>query len=159
MIWLVFALGLLVGFLVGIVSGDALDLYRASRKDRPMSPSNTGWKRGLPVVALVVTVALNVVVGLLLILTRESTARYTECSADWQQQFGTAYRARLDASIDVGTAMDGVLMAVDSNDPSSFNTAVDRYVALRQAQDRERRANPLPPLPETLCGTPSEIRR
>lgn len=158
MIWLVFALGLLLGFLVGVVFGDALALYRSSRKVRPMKTPALHSRRAL-MIALIATVVLNATVGVLLILTRESTADYTRCTATWQQQFGEAYQTRLDASVAVSGAMDDVVKAVASKDADAFRGAVERYVQIREQQDRERSRNPFPPLPETLCGSPEEVRR
>lgn len=110
-------------------------------------------------VALVLTLTLNTVVGLLLIATRQSAADFSKCSAQWQQQFGSAYRARIAAAKKVDTALDGVLRAVAAEDPDAFRRAVAQYVQLRDDQATARADNPLPPLPEQLCGTPEEIRR
>lgn len=111
------------------------------------------------VIALVLTIALNSIVGLLLIATRQSTAEYTSCSADWQQQFGSAYRARVTAAKKVDRAQDEVFRAVADEDAVAFKSALGRYIKLRDNQKAKRAANPLPPLPETLCGTPEEVRR
>lgn len=160
MIWLVFALGLLLGFLVGVVMRDALDLYRSSRKAAPsMKTPPRPIPRHLLAGLLILTLVLNTAVGVLLILTRQSTAAYTSCAASWQQQFGEAYQARLDASVAVSGAMDDVVKAVAAEDPKAFRDAVQRYVRIRAEQDAERRRNPLPPLPETLCGSAEEVRR
>lgn len=109
-------------------------------------------------IALVLTVALNAIVGLLLIGTRQSTENYAKCSADWQQQFGTAYRARIAASMKVDEAQDQVFRAVAAQDTDAFKAALSRYVKLRDNQEAEREKNPLPPLPDVLCGDPKEVR-
>lgn len=141
-------------------------------------PDSTAGRK-IPVVsvvgtiALVLTLVLNAVVGLLLIVTRQNSiataerlketserlAEYTTCTAAWQQRFGEAYRARVDASKRVDTALDAVVRAVDAQDPDAFARSVDRYVELRDQQATARAENPLPPLPEQLCGTPEEVRR
>lgn len=159
MIWLVFALGLLLGFLVGVVMRDAFDLYRSSRKAAPHMKTEPRPVPRVLIGLLILTLLLNGIVGVLLILTRQSTAAYTSCSATWQQQFGEAYQARLDASVAVSGAMDDVVTAVATDDRDGFREAVQRYVRIRAEQDAERKRNPLPPLPETLCGTAEEVRR
>lgn len=111
------------------------------------------------VIALVLTLVLNTVVGVLLITTRQSTAAYSRCTAEWQQQFGEAYRARVAASSAVDNAMDGVVRAVAAEDSEAFKLAVQKYVGLRDEQAETRKKNPLPPLPEVLCGDPKEVRR
>jgi len=111
------------------------------------------------IVALVLTLALNAVVGVLLIQTRRSANDYAACSAQWQQQFGTAYRARVAASIEVDTAQDAVFRAVAANDPDAFKVALAEYIKVRDQQKSERAKNPLPPLPEQLCGDPEKVRR
>lgn len=110
-------------------------------------------------IALVLTLTLNAVVGGLLIQTRQSAEDYASCSAEWQQQFGTAYRARIAASIEVDSAQDDVFRAVAAGDPEKFKTALANYIKVRDAQKRERAKNPLPPLPEQLCGDPKKVRR
>ena len=106
----------------------------------------------LGISSLAVTVTMNAVVGFLLIVTRTQAEDYTECTAQWQQQFSVAYLARTHSAAEVSEAMDRVLLAVDSQSQSDFDGAVNNYVALREKQNRERANNPLPPLPEDLCG-------
>lgn len=125
----------------------------------------TNAPRKIPVVSvvglisLVLGVTLNAVVGVLLIQTRQSAQDYASCSAQWQQQFGTAYRARVAASIEVDAAQDAVFRAVAASDPKAFKVALADYIEVRDQQKREREKNPLPPLPEQLCGNPKEVRR
>lgn len=107
-------------------------------------------------IALVLTLVLNTIVGILLISTRASTAEYTRCSALWQQQFSAAYKARVAAVTAVDEALDEVLRAVAARDPQAFKAAVAHYVHLRDEQARARKENPLPPPPEALCGNPKE---
>jgi hypothetical protein len=99
------------------------------------------------------------IVGALLVVTRKSANDYFTCVGGWQQQFGTAYKARLAASISVEGALDRVIRAVAAQDPVKFKRAVRTYVRLRDEQAQDRRTHPLPPLPEKLCGKPEEVRR
>ena len=85
-------------------------------------------------IALVLTVSLNTVVGLLLIQTRQAAAEYSRCTAEWQQEFGEVAKAR-------GAALDNVIRAVADQDEAAFKRAIHQY---------ER--HPFPPLPETVCG-------
>lgn len=149
---LVGALGLLVGFLIGVVFDDALDLFRASRRERDMNRSSIG--RGALAGGLVVAVVLQVTVGVLLILTRHATGDYAACTGRWQQDFSVAYKTRLADSIPVQNALDNLIRAVASQDRAKFQASLARYVKLRDAQEKGRKENPLPPLPETLCGKP-----
>lgn len=153
MIALVGFLGLVVGFLIGVVFDDALDLIRASRKERDMN-RRTRVGRGALAAALAVAVLMQVTVGVLLILTRNTSANYAECTGRWQQSFSEGYQARLSDSIPVQNALDDLIRAVAAQDRETFKAALARYVKLRDAQERGRKANPLPPLPETLCGKP-----
>lgn len=160
MTWLVGALGLLVGFLIGVVSRDALDLMRASRKESRMPETKVhSWSRALAVVLLILTLTLNVVVGGLLIKTRINAATYSQCVARWQQDFSTGYKARYDASVKVSTAMDAIVEAVGGQSRDEFTAAIQQYRELRATQKAKQQANPLPPLPETLCGTPGGAGR
>lgn len=151
------ALGLLVGFAIGFVARDALDQL-SSRKARSMHED-----RKIPVVsvvgvvALVLTVGLNAIVGVLLMTTRQSTERYSRCTADWQQEFAAAYQARLAASVDVDEALDAVIRAVYANNTDAFRRAVRTYVSMRDQQEKDRARNPFPPLPERVCGAPEEV--
>jgi small ligand-binding sensory domain FIST len=104
--------------------------------------------------ALVVSLAANAFVSVLLILTRSATENYAQCTAQWQQQFSVAYLARSDAAAEVSKAMDDIITAVAERDEDKLRVAVEHYVTLRETQEKERRENPLPPLPETLCGKP-----
>ena len=110
-------------------------------------------------IALVLTLALNAIVGVLLMTTRQSTERYSRCTAEWQQEFAAAYRARLAASVDVDEALDAVIHAVYARDRDAFAKSVRHYVRTRDKQESDRAKNPLPPLPERVCGAPEENRR
>lgn len=155
----IFLLGATLGLLIGFFGRDAFDLLR-SRKGSPRMSE----RKKIPVVSVVGLIALattlvgNTLVGVLLIATRASTADYAQCSAEWQQEFGSAYRARVDAVSAVDQALDRVVFAVAERDTKAFKRAVRRYVELRDEQKQARAENPLPPLPETLCGESKEAR-
>lgn len=110
-------------------------------------------------VAFVISLLFNSIVGVLLIITRQSSEQYARCTADWQQEFAAAYQARLAASMDVDTALDAVIRAVNAKDPEAFKKAVRTYVQMRDQQENDRADNPLPPLPERVCGDVEEVRR
>lgn len=156
----------LLGVLAGVVLDDALDLYRASRKDRPMRLHLPNG-RTLLGAALVVAVLLQFAVGVMLIDARRdldnSVRRQSEfaaCNVRWQQSFAAAYQARVRASADVTEALEQVVRAVDTQNPNRFREAVTTYIELRDRQDREVRRNQYPPLPAELCGeAPKEDAR
>lgn len=145
---LVGALGLVVGFLAGVVFDDALDLYRASRKERPMPTRSHTLNRWL----LVIVLAINSLLAGFLIVQRAHTAEFTSCTAEWQSDFLAAYEVRSDAASDVQHALDALLDAVDDEDRARFAEALSSYQELRRNQIATRRATPLPPLPERVCG-------
>lgn len=154
----IFITGLVLGFPIGVMFDDALDLYRASRgKDIPVRlPSG----RTLLSWGLAMVLALNLAVGVLLIQTRvtaertaEELAAYSVCVSSWQQDFATAYKARYAASVPVSDALDEIVQAVETGDTGRMRAAIADYLRVRDAQTMERDQNPLPPLPEQLCGT------
>lgn len=157
---LLFLLGLFLGFAIGFIAREVIDPWLSSRKANAMPQA-----RKVPVVsvvgmiALVLTVSLNAIVGVLLVTTRQSTERYSRCTADWQQEFAAAYQARLAASVDVDKALDDVIRAVYAQDREAFAKSVRAYVRTRDRQASQRAKNPLPPLPERVCGAPEEVRR
>lgn len=157
-------LSLIVGVCVGVVWDDAWDFYRASRRDKPTvdrhpdetqqqttnrrrfnSTTTLGW-------TLIVTTVCAAVTGILLITTKAATEAYSQCTAQWQQQFGEAYTARVEAAREVSDAMDAIVLSVSADDRSAFHKAVEDYLNVRESQKRDQAANPLPPLPEVLCG-------
>lgn len=166
MIWLVFALGLTVGVLLGVVLEDALMLLRSARKENPVSLHlpriHTPSTRTMLVAGLVVGVLTQVIVGVLLILTYNQTQSYSRCTATWQQEFSQAYQPRARAHAEASEAMDDIVKAVAGGvhtpqEEAAMLVAVDRYLAVRAQQDRDREANPYPPLPQTLCGLPQAV--
>ena len=106
------------------------------------------------ITSFIAVLGLNAAVGALLIITREDAQDYSTCVARWQQQFANAYKARTEASEQVDGAIDSVILAVDHRDDEEFRNAVRTYLAIRNQQDKDRQKNPLPPLPEELCGKP-----
>lgn len=160
--FLIALLSFSLGIIVGAVLNDAWKLYRSVQTEStPMTDTHKGTRSSserslittttLGFVLIAATVALAVV-GVMLMVTRNTTEAYSKCTATWQQRFGEAYTARADASIEVTEAMDGVILAVQSNDKKEFDRAVNAYLDVRAKQIDERKANPLPPLPEVLCG-------
>lgn len=150
-----------VGVMVGVVLIDALELIQAARKEKPVSPVPTESRRERIMwrTLLIAAIALQVVVGVMLIVTRDSAEEYARCTASWQQQFAQGYGVRAEAAAEVGKAIDDILLAANAGDRAAMRTAVDRYVDLRKSQDADRAKNPLPPLPESICGKASEVRR
>lgn len=146
---LVGSLGLVVGFLAGIVFRDALDLYRSSRKDRRMSPTrNHTLNRWLLTIAIVA----NGVTAGFLIYQRAESADFTRCTAEWQTDFYGAYQPRSQSVADTLAALDDVVASVAKRDQTEFDKALRNYQEIRRQQVADRKANPLPELPETACG-------
>lgn len=146
---LVAVAGLVIGFLAGVVFDDALDLYRSSRKERPVSPTrNHTLNRWLLTIVLIVNAALAV----MLIWQRADSAEFDRCTADWQSDFATVYKNRSDSAADSQKALDTLLDAVEKSDRDEFQAALENYQKLRRTQIADRKANPLPELPETACG-------
>lgn len=147
----------LIGVVVGIVLQDSIELIRASRKECTMPvPNASARERALWRVLLIVTVAAQVAVAGMLIITRSANEEYARCTATWQQQFAQAYTARANAAAEVSKAIDDILLAADAGDRDASRVGVDRYVALRHQQDLDRAKSPLPALPEAVCGKASE---
>lgn len=141
--------GLVVGFLAGVVFRDALDLYRSARKERRMSPTrNHTLNRWLLTIAIVA----NGVTAGFLIYQRAESAEFTRCTAEWQTDFYEAYQPRSQAVANTLGALDVVVASVAKRDQTEFDAALTNYQELRQQQIADRKANPLPELPETACG-------
>lgn len=146
-------LGLLVGFLCGIALDDAIDYLRTSRKEIRMEALDKpargdSWRTWLLVIALIA----NGGTAAVLIQARADTADFTRCTAQWQEDFFTAYSARTDANAETQDAIDRIVEAVNSPRQAGISAAVDNYVEVRKEQLAKRAANPLPPLPEEACG-------
>lgn len=141
------------GTLVGVVLRDALELYRQSRKDRPMPFRIT--LRHLTAAGLIVAVGAQLVVGIMLIGVKQTAVNgeeYGACAAGWQQQFAAAYRARAAAADDVSAAVETIIRAIKADDSAAVGRAITRYVEVRDRQIRQQRHHPLPPVPNELCG-------
>lgn len=154
--FLVGLLGFGVGFLLGIVFRDAWGLVRDERKWKmPFStPANRLFSIGL-----ILTLLLNAVTAGLLIWTRASANDYYTCMADWQQNWASASKARNLANSPVQDALDNIVESVQTQDTGRFREAVKAYTTLREHQKAEQEKNPLPELPQTVCGDPESIRR
>jgi hypothetical protein len=155
-------LAFIVGLCVGVALDDAWDLYRAARRDSLVShqPETTqqttdrhrfnnltalGW-------SLIIASAAMLAVGVMLIVTKNATESYSKCTAQWQQQFGEAYTARVTAANEVSEAIDGIVQGIADQDRAMYDSAIVQYVEVRAAQKKKQAENPLPPLPEVLCG-------
>lgn len=149
-----------VGFASGVLLDDAWDLYRESLKENPMAKIKLRKPtfRQLAAFGLVLAVAMQVIVGVMLIFTRLATDNYAKCTADWQQQFQQAYEPRASASAEVDKSIDDIVTSVGMDDSAAFRAAVSRYLAVRAQQDKDRQENPYPPLPQVLCGDPTGAR-
>lgn len=162
MAWLIFVLGLLLGVLIGVVLRDALDLYRQSRQSRKARDMNKVHPPKIQSVLwllLALAVVLQLGVGGLLVYSRfdeqnDRKARdaYQACTTNWQQEFASAYKARIESSTEAANALEEVVRAVDSENPERFRRAVDDYLSLRDTQVKDQEKNPYPPLPDELCG-------
>lgn len=147
-----------LGVCIGVTFDDAWDLYRQSRKDRRMTATSNGSRRllGWTIIAIAV---VQVFVGIGLIKSRldlaaaeRDRASYETCTSRWQQEFASAYKARIASSTDAANALEQVVRAVGAEDPDRFRDAVHDYLVLRDAQIRDQKSNPYPPLPDELCG-------
>ncbi|MCF6376892.1 hypothetical protein L2K70_04690 [Nocardioides KLBMP 9356] len=99
--------------------------------------------------------AINAVLGGVLIVQRAQSADFTSCTSTWQTDFATVYRARSDAAADTQEALDQLLEEVRAGDQTGFQRELRQYQRLRAQQVAERKANPLPALPEQVCGEPA----
>lgn len=154
---LIFGLGLCVGFLVGVATDDALDLYRSARKERP--PVNRpAWITRTRVLTAIfgAIVLVQFATGVLLISTYTKASSYTTCSARWQDEMSVAFRARAAVAAEASTALDRIIRAVAEDNDRAFRRALESYVKVRDRQDRQRQKNPLPEPPEALCGEPGQ---
>jgi hypothetical protein len=149
---LVGLLGFAVGILTSVAWIDALHLYRSSRKERVMPTRNHTVNRWLLTFVLVV----NGAIGGFLIYQRAQAEEFTRCTAEWQSDFYDAYRPRSQAIADTLVALDGVVSSVAKQDRTEFDRALDEYQRIRRQQVAERKATPLPELPENACG---EVKR
>ena len=133
------------------------------------TPEARRQRRNVAILAITMftlTLIVNAVVATLLIIERARTESYTECTAEWQQQFSIAYEARQNAAekrnaaaARVSAATDEVITAVAQEDRDKFEASLDDYLRVRAEQnkvraalDEELRTKPLPPFPETVCG-------
>lgn len=154
MVWLIFALGLTVGFVAGVVLDDAFDLYLASRKERRMNKTARGFASSKVITTglLILAVVLQLVVGVVMIVERGNRQEYDACTTRYQQEFAAAYQARITSSTEAANALEQVVRAVGAEDSAQFRLAVSEYLRLRDQQIRDQKKNPYPPLPDELCG-------
>lgn len=148
MTWFIGGLGLVVGFLAGVAFDDALELYRSSRKDRTMPTRNHTVNRWLLTLVLVV----NATIGGVLIYQRAVAEEFTRCTSEWQSDFYAAYVPRSRAFADTLEALDDVVSSTADRDQEQFDKALRHYQDVRRQQVADRKATPLPELPENACG-------
>lgn len=151
---LIFALGILIGIMIGVLLDDAVALLRKEHVTLP-----TMSVRLLGYIGLILSLLLSAGVGALLLLTRASASDYYSCMADWQQQAASATRVRAEANEEVQNAMDRVMTAVVARDTEQISAALKAYVSLRTKQNTDRKEAPYPDLPDKVCGEPEGIRR
>ena len=170
MTYIAVSLGFIVGVVVGAVLDDVWDLYKAYRREKKtkMTHQDDGdtKKKGTvfttnTLATLLIVCCLSLLgVGISLIITRNSTEAYAQCTAQWQQRFMQAYIPRTEAAAEVSQSIDRIMLAVNALDGRSqeaqaeFKGALENYLQVRNKQDQERQSNPLPELPKTVCGEP-----
>ncbi|MDR7253697.1 hypothetical protein J2X46_002687 [Nocardioides sp. BE266] len=101
---------------------------------------------------LTIAIVANGATAGFLIYQRAESAEFTRCTAEWQGDFAQVYAARSNAVASSQEALDRLLNAVSKSDREEFRAALENYQTLRRDQIAERKANPLPELPETACG-------
>lgn len=147
-------------FLVGLFVGREIDdLYYQTRalikRGTDMTtPEKLRRRQFVLIWVLVGVLAANVFLGALLQITRIQQGDFTQCSAEYNQQFSEAYKARLQASTEATEALDRLVLAVNSKDREKFHAALANYVTLRTKAKATAQANPYPPLPDQFCGVP-----
>lgn len=132
---------------------------RSRHEETPMAAPTDPRRLVWILRAFVALMALVFLTGLAQIVTyatvqgnASDVADYQRCQSEYQQQFATAYQARADASIASTQALDKVVAAVASGSDRRFREALQNYIKVRADQTRERARNPLPPLPDKVCG-------
>lgn len=150
-------LAVVLAFVVGVLVGASIDdlfesVHHHKGKLMTDKPKVLTW-------LLTICIAANIGIGALMIVSRvqqtdiaREQTRFTECVADYNQQFSSAYKARLASSGQATDALDRVMMAVSSKDEAEFKAALADYVKLRLAAKAQQRANPYPALPDDYCG-------
>ena len=159
-------------FGVGVCCGYFLGSRLPPRKETHM-PVTPGRKRllNLLTVLMMLVIASGLVLSWLLVKTRadlaESVREFTEyqtCQADYQQRFATTYSARAGIAEPISAADDAVFRAIlalldgKTTDADQLRDAIEYRIEVRRDQRRERADNPIPPLPDQVCGTsPVEV--
>lgn len=99
-----------------------------------------------------VIAAVQAAVAGLLIYVIVDQKGYETCMARWQQASTISTNARAEANSRVQATLDEIVLTIPDGDRSAFRKAVTAYIEEREKQKQERVKNPIPPLPETVCG-------
>jgi hypothetical protein len=152
----------LLGFVAGILLGgewkEVTRMYRDSVQGEHHMPHPhpiAALRRmSLPSGVLVLTLVgvAQALVAALLIYVIIDFQSYQQCMSRWQQANGVALQVRADANEAGDAALDDIVLAVASSDPAALDAAVTEYIEVRQLQKEGRQKNPIPPLPQTVCG-------
>jgi uncharacterized protein HemX len=101
---------------------------------------------------------IGIVVVILAVITVANSAYFTwqqqqvsDCQADVNSQFIEALKSRSSTADDDRTALKELATTI-VNHPEQAGEALQDYVSTLKASDKERKRNPLPPLPEETCG-------
>lgn len=162
MSYLLLAVGFVLGFCAGAAFRDTLDvLWQRYRHKKEDVTEQSVIKPGqVSLAVLIAVVAVQAVVGVLLMTTKAELSRTVECQADYNQKFSVAYKHRYDAAQDTARGVDAIFfsvaIALASDDPAdsvAFRKSLQDYVDARKAQVASAEDNPPPPLPNMYCGS------
>lgn len=152
-------LGVFVGILAGLELRPASRIYHDSLQGEHHMPHPvTGFRHlmhrlHLPDVWFIYVIAIaQAVIAALLLYVLVDFQSYQKCMANWQQQSTISTQVRADAAAEVSKRMDDIVLSIPERDRTAFGDAVQEYLAERKRQITDREKNPLPPLPETVCG-------
>lgn len=92
----------------------------------------------------------------------DAYARLTEfvgCYTDYQSQFVEGYSRRVDATAPVSDAIEDAfrLIRADRDVEDDFNRVMTDYLESRREQREAQRENPIPPIPDAVCGDADEV--
>lgn len=150
------ALGLAAGLLLGGEWKEVKALYRQSieGEHHMPHPHPIVALRQLPVATvLLVTVAIvQAICAAVLIYVLIDFSSYQTCMSRWQQANGIALQVRADTAEAQDNALDAIILAVAAQDREALRAAVGDYIEVRELQTEGRAKNPIPPLPQTVCG-------
>ena len=149
------ALGLVAGLLLGGEWREVSRMYHQSIEGEHHMPNihPLAALRRTPMLTVLITVAIvQALVAALLIYVLIDFNSYQQCMSRWQQANGVALQVRADANEAQDEALDAIVLAVSQQNREAMTAAVQKYVEVRQLQTEGREKNPIPPLPQTVCG-------